>query len=333
MKKVLVTGADGFIGSHLVEELLRQGYKVKAFCFYNSFNTWGWIDSLPKEIIDQIEIFTGDVRDPNGVRTAMKGCDVVYHLAALIAIPYSYHSPDSYVDTNVKGTLNIIQAARDLNIKRLLVTSTSEIYGTAQYVPIDELHPKQPLSPYSAPKIGADCMADSFYRSFDMPISIVRPFNTYGPRQSARAIIPTLITQILSNKKIIKVGNIKPRRDLTFVEDTTEALLLALKSKKNLNGEIFNIGSEYEISIEEILDLLNKDFNFDFEIKIDKKRIRPIKSEVNRLLSSSKKFKKITGWKPIYSDKKKFKIALSKTIEWFKKEDNLKLYKSSEYNL
>jgi len=191
-KKVLVTGADGFIGSHLVEELLNEGYQVKAFCFYNSFNTWGWLDSLSQETLDRIEIFTGDIRDPNGVRTAMKGCDIVFHLAALIAIPYSYHSPDSYVDTNVKGTLNIIQAARDLAIERVLVTSTSEIYGTAQYVPIDEIHPKQPQSPYSASKIGADCMADSFYRSFDMPITIVRPFNTYGPRQSARAIIPTI---------------------------------------------------------------------------------------------------------------------------------------------
>src|ERR1044071_1361118 len=218
-KRVLVTGADGFIGSHLVERLLEENCRVKAFCYYNSFNSWGWLDSLPQDTLDRIEVFTGDIRDPNGVRTAMKDIDVVFHLAALIAIPYSYHSPDSYIDTNIKGTLNIIQAAKDLGTTRVLVTSTSEVYGTAQYIPIDEKHPRQPQSPYSASKIGADCIADSFYRSFELPITIVRPFNTYGPRQSARAVIPTIITQVLNGKKEIKLGALYPTRDLSYVKD------------------------------------------------------------------------------------------------------------------
>ena len=222
-KKILVTGADGFIGSHLVEYLINQGYQVKAFCFYNSFNSWGWLDTLDKELLEKVEIFTGDIRDPNGIREAMKDCSVVFHLAALIAIPFSYHSPDSYIDTNIKGTLNILQAAKDLNVKRILVTSTSEVYGTAQYVPIDEKHPKQPQSPYSASKIGADAIADSFYRSFNLPVTIVRPFNTFGPRQSARAFIPTIITQLLCGKTEIKLGDLSPTRDLLFVEDTVRA--------------------------------------------------------------------------------------------------------------
>jgi NAD dependent epimerase/dehydratase len=247
-KKVLVTGADGFIGSHLVERLLAEGAEVRAFCYYNSFNSWGWLDTFPKELLQQIDVFTGDVRDPNGVRTAMKGIDIVYHLAALIAIPYSYHSPDAYVDTNVKGTLNIVQAAKDLGTERVLVTSTSEVYGTAQYIPIDEKHPRQGQSPYSATKIGADCIAESFYRSFDMPITIVRPFNTYGPRQSARAIIPTIMTQLLNGYEEISLGDLTPTRDLVFVKDTARGFVeISLCDK--LNGQDVNIATHNEISI------------------------------------------------------------------------------------
>ncbi|NLK96235.1 MAG: SDR family NAD(P)-dependent oxidoreductase, partial [Clostridiales bacterium] len=244
-KKVLVTGADGFIGSHLTEELVKQGHKVKAFAYYNSFNSWGWLDTLPKEILNEIEVFTGDIRDPNGVREAMKGMDEVFHLAALIAIPFSYHSPDSYVDTNIKGTLNVLQAARDLDTSRILVTSTSEVYGTAQYVPIDENHPYQGQSPYSATKIGADRLAESFYRSFNMPITIVRPFNTYGPRQSARAVIPTIITQLLAGKEEIKLGSLTPTRDFNYVKDTANGFIEIAKSDRTI-GEEINIATQNE---------------------------------------------------------------------------------------
>jgi len=328
MKKVLVTGADGFIGSHLVEELIRQGYKVKAFCYYNSFNSWGWLDSFPKEILDQIEIFTGDVRDPNGVRTAMKGCDIVYHLAALIAIPYSYHSPDSYVDTNVKGTLNIIQAARDFGVERVLVTSTSEIYGTAQYVPIDEKHPKQPQSPYSASKIGADSMADSFYRSFDMPITIVRPFNTYGPRQSARAIIPTIITQLLNGFEEIKLGDLTPTRDLLFVKDTVKGFIEIAKSD-SLIGHECNIATNSEISMQKMADTLIELINPKAKIIQDIDRIRPSKSEVFRLFGDNTKIIEHTNWKVEHS----LKQGLQKTINWFSDKENLKQYKAGIYNV
>ena len=260
MKKVLVTGADGFIGSHLTEQLIKDGYSVKAFSYYNSFNSWGWLDTLPKDILDEIEIFTGDIRDPNGVRESMKGIDEVFHLAALIAIPFSYNSPDSYVDTNIKGTLNVLQAARDLDTKRILITSTSEVYGTAKYVPIDENHPYQGQSPYSATKIGADRIAESFYRSFNMPISIVRPFNTYGPRQSARAVIPTLITQLLSGKEEIKLGSLTPTRDFNYVKDTVNGFIEISKSEKTI-GEEINIATQNEISIgdlaKEIINQIN----------------------------------------------------------------------------
>ena len=329
--RVLVTGACGFIGSHFVEKLIENKIDVLALAKYDSRNQRGWLDQIKSN--RYLKKIDGDIRDADFVLNKTKKVDVIFNLAALIAIPFSYVSPKSYIDTNIIGTYNILNASLKNKIKKTFIISTSEVYGSAKYIPIDEKHPLNAQSPYAATKIAADQLSQSFQKTYDLPITILRPFNCFGPRQSARAIIPTLITQILSNKKILKVGNIKPRRDLTFVEDTTDALLLALKSKKNLTGEIFNIGSEYDISVEEILNILNTDFNFDFEIKIDKKRIRPIKSEVNRLLSSSKKFKKITGWKPIYSDKKKFKIALSKTIEWFKKEDNLKLYKPNEYNL
>ena len=248
MKKVLVTGADGFIGSHLTESLLEKGYEVKAFSYYNSFNTWGWLDTLPKEKLDEIEVFTGDIRDPNGVRTAMQGVDAVFHLAALIAIPFSYHSPDSYVDTNIKGTLNVLQAARDLDLERVLVTSTSEVYGTAQYVPIDEHHPFQGQSPYSATKIGADRLAESFYRSFELPVSIVRPFNTYGPRQSARAVIPTIITQLLAGHETIRLGSLTPTRDFNYVKDTAAGFIAIAQSQQTI-GEEINIATQQEISI------------------------------------------------------------------------------------
>ena len=326
MKKVLVTGADGFIGSHLVEELLNEGYDVRAFVYYNSFNSWGWLDTLPKEKLDEIEIFSGDIRDPNGVREAMRGIDEVYHLAALIAIPFSYHSPDSYVDTNIKGTLNVLQAARDLNTKRVLVTSTSEVYGTAKYVPIDEEHPYQGQSPYSATKIGADRIAESFYKSFNMPITIVRPFNTYGPRQSARAVIPTIITQLLSGAKEIKLGSLSPTRDFNYVKDTVRGFIEIAKSDKTIGQEI-NIATQKEISIGELAEELIKQINPNAKIVCDEIRLRPENSEVNRLLGSNKKIKELTNWQPKYS----LEEGLKETIEFLKK--NMDKYKSDIYNL
>ena len=326
--KVLVTGADGFIGSHLVEELLSQGYTVKAFCMYNSFNTWGWLDSFPKEKLEQVEIFTGDVRDPNGIRVAMQDCSMVFHLAALIAIPYSYHSPDSYIDTNVKGTLNVLQAARDLNVERILVTSTSEVYGTAQFVPITELHPRQPQSPYSASKIGADCMAESFYRSFNLPVTIVRPFNTYGPRQSARAIIPTIITQLLAGFDEVKLGDLTPTRDLLFVKDTAKGFIEIAKSSE-LIGEDCNIATNSEISMQKMADTLVELINPNAKIIQDAQRIRPAKSEVFRLFGDNAKILKYTNWKQEHS----LKEGLQKTIDWFSDKNNLKQYKPGIYNV
>ena len=328
MKTVLITGADGFIGSHLVEKLINEGYKVKAFVYYNSFNSWGWLDTLPKDILNQIEIFAGDVRDPNGVRTAVKGVDIIYHLAALIAIPYSYHSPDSYVDTNVKGTLNILQAARDYNIEKILVTSTSEVYGTALYVPIDEKHPKQGQSPYSASKIGADAMANSFYSSFNLPVTIVRPFNTFGPRQSARAVIPTIITQLLEGKTEIKLGALHPTRDLLFVKDTANGFIEIAKSDKTI-GEEINIATQHEISIQDLAQLLIDTINPKAKIISDDVRFRPEKSEVERLLGSADKIKSLTNWQPKYS----LHEGLKQTIEWFSIPENLKQYKTHLYNV
>ena len=327
INNILITGADGFIGSHLTEYLAENtNNKIRAFVYYNSFNSWGWLDTLPKETKDKIEIFAGDIRDPNGVREAMKGIDTVYHLAALIAIPFSYHSPDSYVDTNIKGTLNVLQAARDLDTQRVLVTSTSEVYGTAQYVPIDEKHPYQGQSPYSATKIGADRLAESFYRSFDLPISIVRPFNTFGPRQSARAVIPTIITQLLSGSKEIKLGSLTPTRDYTYVKDTVKGFVSIAESKNTIGQEI-NIASQYEISIgdlaQELIDLINPDA----KIICDEQRLRPEKSEVNRLFGSNVKIQKLTGWKPEYT----LSEGLAETVEWM--TQNLKSYKTDIYNL
>lgn len=324
----MVTGADGFIGSHLVELFVNEGYRVKAFVYYNSFNSWGWLDTLPKQMLDMIEIFAGDIRDPNGVRVAMKDCDMVFHLAALIAIPFSYHSPDSYIDTNVKGTLNIVQAARDFNVERVLVTSTSEVYGTAQYIPIDEQHPRQPQSPYSASKIGADCIAESFYRSFDVPITIVRPFNTYGPRQSARAIIPTIITQLLNGAQELKLGDLTPTRDLLYVKDTVKGFLEIAKSDK-LIGEDCNIATQSEISIADLAKELIRQINPSASIIEDSQRIRPKKSEVFRLYGSNEKLLKNTNWRMSYT----FERGLAETIAWFKDAENLKKYKHEVYNI
>lgn len=325
-KKILVTGSDGFIGSHLVEELVKDGFDVKAFVLYNSFNDWGWIDTLPKDVKDQIEVFTGDVRDPNAVRQAAKGVNAIMHLAALIAIPYSYYAPDAYVDTNIKGTLNVLQAARDLNTERVLVTSTSEVYGTAQYVPIDEKHPFQGQSPYSATKIGADRIAESFYRSFDTPVSIVRPFNTFGPRQSARAVIPTIITQLLAGKTEIKLGSLEPTRDFNYVKDTARGFIEIYKSDKTIGQEI-NIATQKEISIGELANELIRQINPNAKVVCDNQRLRPAKSEVERLLGSNAKIKELTNWQPRYT----FEEGLAETIEFLKQ--NLDKYKVDLYNV
>lgn len=326
MKRVLVTGSDGFIGSHLVELLVSKGYQVRAFVYYNSFNSWGWLDTLDHEILSQIEIFQGDIRDPYGVKRAMTGVDAVFHLAALIAIPFSYHSPDTYVDTNIKGTLNVLQAARELSTERVLVTSTSEVYGTAKYVPIDESHPYQGQSPYSATKIGADRLAESFYRSFQLPVTIVRPFNTYGPRQSARAVIPTIITQLLSGKEELKLGALTPTRDFNYVKDTVNGFHEIYLSDKTI-GEEINIATQREISIGDLANELIRQINPTAHIIRDECRIRPEKSEVNRLLGCNKKIKELTNWTPQYT----FEEGLSETIDFLKK--NMERYKADIYNL
>lgn len=325
--RVLVTGADGFIGSHLTEELVKSGEKVTAFCLYNSFGTLGWIDTLPKEIRSEIEIFTGDVRDPNGVRTAMRGQQRVFHLAALIAIPFSYHSPDSYVDTNIKGTLNMCQASLDAGVSRLLVTSTSEVYGTAKYIPIDEEHPRQPQSPYSATKIGADAIAKSFYNAFGLPVAIVRPFNTYGPRQSARAIIPTIISQIANGAREIKVGDLTPTRDFNYVRDTVRGFA-AIAAADGVEGEEINIATNTEVSMAETLQTIADIMAADVKWVTDPQRLRPAKSEVFRLHGANDKIRRLTGWQPEYS----LRSGLEKTVEWFLNPDNLKMYKSDIYN-
>ena len=325
-KKVLVTGADGFIGSHLTETLLEAGYEVRAFVCYNSFNSWGWLDSFPKEKLNQIEIFSGDVRDPNGVREALKGVDAAYHLAALIAIPFSYHSPDSYVDTNIKGTLNILQGARDLGTERVLITSTSEVYGTARYVPIDEAHPFQGQSPYSATKIGADRLAESFYRSFGLPVSIVRPFNTYGPRQSARAVIPTIISQLLAGKDEIRLGALTPTRDFNYVKDTAAGFLAIAESEQTI-GEEINIATQREISIGELAQEIIRQIRPQAKIMCEEQRLRPEKSEVNRLLGSNEKLRRLTDWEPRYT----FAEGIAETIAWMR--GHMDAYKSDIYTV
>ena len=331
-KKILVTGADGFIGSHLTEELVRQGNDVRAFTLYNSFNSWGWLDRIDPEIQGQLDIFAGDVRDPYGVKTAMRDCDIVFHLAALIAIPYSYHSPDTYVDTNIKGTLNIVQAARELHVEKVIHTSTSEVYGTAQYVPIDENHPLQGQSPYSASKIGADQIAMSFYNSFETPLSIIRPFNTYGPRQSARAIIPTVIGQIVSGRKNIKLGSLHPTRDFNYVSDTISGFISVAKSEKSV-GEVINVGSNYEISIGDLVTMIADVIGKDINLETDEARLRPEKSEVERLWADNAKARELTGWEPEYGGIGGLRRGLEETVKWFSDKDNLKAYKTDIYNI
>lgn len=326
MKTVLVTGADGFIGSHLTELLVREGYRVKALSQYNSFNYWGWLEDV--SCLKDIEVLNGDVRDPHYCKHITKGADAVFHLAALIAIPYSYVAPDSYVDTNVKGTLNICQAAIDNGVQRVIHTSTSEVYGTAQYVPIDEKHPLQPQSPYSASKMGADAMAMSFFNAFDLPLTIARPFNTYGPRQSARAVIPTIITQIASGKKQIKLGDVSPTRDFNYVADTCRGFLELLRCDKAV-GEIVNIGSNFEITVGDTLNLIRELMSSDVEFLMDDQRLRPEKSEVFRLWCDNTKIQGLTGFQPQYS----IRQGLQETIDWFTRPENLAKYKADLYNV
>lgn len=332
IKKILVTGSDGFIGSHLVEHLLEEGYKVRAFVLYNSFNSWGWLDTLPEKVKKSLDVFAGDVRDPHGVKKAMTGCDAVMHLAALIGIPYSYHSPDTYIDANVKGTLNVLQAAKELGISRVIHTSTSEVYGTARFVPITEEHPLQGQSPYSASKIGADQLALSFYASFGTPVTVVRPFNTYGPRQSARAVIPTIITQIAQGAKTLKLGSLNPTRDFSFVKDTARGFLSALRSTKAI-GEVINYGSNFEISIGDVARTIAAIMNSKIKIATDNARVRPAGSEVERLWADNTKARKLTGWTPEYAGLAGFKRGLTETIKWFTESGHLAQYKSHLCNM
>lgn len=327
-KRILVTGADGFIGSHLIEALLDEGCKLRAFVYYNSFNSWGWLDLLPKDKMDAIDVIAGDIRDPQVVEVALRGCDAVFHLAALIAIPFSYLSPDSYVDTNIKGTLNVLQASRKLGLERILITSTSEVYGTARYTPIDEYHPFQGQSPYSATKIAADRMSEAFYRSFDLPIVIVRPFNTYGPRQSARAVIPTIITQLLSGNQQIRLGNLSPTRDFNFVLDTASGFIEIAKSDRSIGMEI-NIATGLEISIGDLAKELIRQINSNATIVCDDQRLRPEKSEVDRLVGCNKKIRSLTSWTPKYT----LEQGLAETIAWFKQKGIYERYKARSYNL
>ncbi len=330
--KILITGAEGFIGSHLTEQLVRDGYDVRAFILYNSFNSWGWLDCCGADIKGKFEVFAGDIRDPYGVKKAMHGCDVVMHLAALIAIPYSYHSPDTYVDTNIKGTLNIVQAARELDVRKVVHTSTSEVYGTARFVPITEEHPLQGQSPYSATKIGADQIAMSFYNAFNTPVSIIRPFNTYGPRQSARAIIPTVITQIANHRQKIKLGALHPTRDFNFVMDTVRGFMAIAESEKSV-GEVINIGSNFEISIGDTVRLIAEIMGAEIEIETDEVRLRPEKSEVDRLCADNSKAKTLIGWEPEYGGIDGFRHGLKKTVSWFTDPQNLSNYKVDIYNI
>ncbi len=329
--KILVTGADGFIGSHLVEALVVSGHDVTAFVQYNSFNSWGWLDKCDSKVKGKFKVISGDIRDPHGVKAAMKGCNVVAHLAALIAIPFSYNSPDSYVDTNIKGTLNVLQAAKELEIKRIIHTSTSEVYGTAKFVPITEDHPLQGQSPYSATKIAADQLAFSFFNSFKLPVVTLRPFNTYGPRQSARAVIPTVITQIANGSRNILLGSIKPTRDFSFIKDTVTGFVAAIESDKGV-GEVINLGSNFEISIGDTAKLIADLMSQHVEISLDDDRLRPIDSEVERLFASNQKAKELFGWEPSYSGLEGFRNGLKETIDWFIKPENLSSYKSTTYN-
>lgn len=329
---VLVTGADGFIGSHLVEHLVRAGHRVRAFVMYNSFGSWGWLDNCASDVRGQFEVFQGDIRDPHGVQTAMTGCRAVLHLAALIAIPYSYHSPDTYVDTNVKGTLNVVQAAKALQLAKVIHTSTSEVYGTARFVPITEEHPLQGQSPYSASKIGADQIALSFFSSFGTPVTVIRPFNTYGPRQSARAIIPTVITQIAAGQRKIRLGSLHPTRDFNYVEDTVSGFAAALQHDASA-GEVINLGSNFEVSIGDMVGKIAKLMGAEIEIETDEQRLRPERSEVERLWADNAKARKVLGWQPAYGGDFGFERGLAKTIDWFRDPTNLARYKADIYNL
>ena len=330
--KVLVTGADGFIGSHVIELLIARGYDVRAFVYYNSFNSWGWLDHLPNEIRSSLDVFTGDIRDAHGVRVAAQGCDAILHLAALIGIPFSYHSPATYVETNVVGTLNVVQAARDLDLRKVVHTSTSEVYGTAQFVPINEDHPLQGQSPYSASKIGADQIALSYYRSFETPVSVIRPFNTYGPRQSARAVIPTIITQRLAGATSTPPGASEPTRDFNFVHDTAAAFIAFLEAD-NVVGETINIGSNFEISVGDTAKLIAEVMNSPLDIDVDTQRLRPGKSEVERLWADNEKARRLLGWEPEHGGLEGFRRGIAKTVEWFSDPENHNRYKSEQYNI
>lgn len=330
MKKAFVSGADGFIGSHLTHGLITAGFQVRSFLCYNSFGSWGWLEDAKSSPSQGLTVFSGDIRDPHGIQKAIEGCDLVLHLAALIGIPYSYHSPNTYVDTNIKGTLNILQAARDLGVKRVIHTSTSEVYGTPQTVPIREDHPLQGQSPYSATKIGADQLALSFYHSFGLPVTILRPFNTYGPRQSARAVIPTIITQILKGKREIQLGSIHPTRDLVFVEDTVDGFLKALEAP-NIAGEVIHLGTGHEISIGDLANLIAELMEVKIRVREDAQRVRPKGSEVERLVADASKAKKLLGWEPKYAGREGLKKGLLKTIEWFRKPENLRHYQDDRY--
>ena len=331
-KKVLVTGADGFIGSHLVEKLVMENYNVRAFCMYNSMGSWGWLEHINPEIKSQIEIVLGDIRDPNCVKNAMKDCYKVFHLASLIAIPYSYIAPSSYVDTNIKGTLNVVQAAKELETERIIHTSTSETYGTAKFVPITEDHPLVGQSPYAASKIGADQIALSYWRSFSTPITILRPFNTYGPRQSTRAVIPSIITQVAANQEIIKLGSLSPTRDFNFVSDTCSAFLAVSKSKQTI-GKVINAASNFEISIGDTVSLISEIMKKEIKVVTEEKRLRPKSSEVNRLFGDNSLLKKYTDWQPKFAGIKGFKDGLKITYDWFTHSDNLALYKPGSYTI
>jgi NAD dependent epimerase/dehydratase len=332
MKRILITGADGFIGSHLTEALVRAGFATRAFVLYNSFNSWGWLDTCPADIKGQFEVFAGDVRDPHGVRTAMRGCDGVLHLAALIGIPYSYHSPDTYVDTNVKGTLNVVQAARELAVQRVVHTSTSEVYGTARFVPMTEDHPLQGQSPYSATKIGADQIAMSFHAAFATPVTVLRPFNTYGPRQSARAVIPTIITQIADGKRQIKLGSVHPTRDFNYVADTVAGFIAALTAPRAV-GQVINIGSGFEVSVGDTARIIAEVMSAKIEIISDEQRLRPENSEVERLFAANDKARELLGWQPAHGGLDGFRRGIGKTVEWFTVPANLARYRPDEYNL
>lgn len=331
--RVLVTGADGFIGSHLTEKLVRDGHEVRAFVLYNSQNSWGWLDHIASDVRRQLDVFAGDIRDPHGVRRAMGGCDVVFHLAALIAIPYSYHSPDTYVETNIKGTLNVVQAARDLGTSKVIHTSTSEVYGSARFVPITEDHPLQGQSPYSASKIGADQIALSFHRSFGTPIAVLRPFNTYGPRQSARAVIPTIVTQLAAGQRRIRLGSLHPTRDFSFVADTVNGFLAISQAGDDAVGEVVNIGSGFEIAIGAVAREIASIMGVEIEIETDDSRIRPANSEVERLWAGTDKAARLLNWRPTYGGLDGFRRGLRETVAWFAEPARLAHYKADIYNL